>query len=413
MKLAWNRELRKLAVMVLCIFGMGALIMNLCIGAYCNRIRAEYHGFLAAVFDNVLEDYPEVHEEELIQILNRKGDVRHGFDILARYGVLAEHTDASFTGQERQLQALRTGSNLFLALFFGSIAVLSHTYFRRRQNRIMGLTDYMKSLSRGDYRLEVEDNEDDELSGLRNEIYKLTVFLREQAARALEQKRALSDAMADISHQLKTPLTSITVLMDNLSENDDMEKTTRQRFTAEITRQLAGMSWLITAMLKLSRLDAGVVRLERVRLRAEEFVGEVLQRLELVAEWRDVSFSVKIQEGMALCVDRKWTGEALMNIVKNAVEHSPTGDRVEISGEENEVYAQITVRDHGKGISEEERKKLFRRFYNGNSVREDSIGIGLALAKEIVEKQDGQITVDSREGDGTVFFIRFLKGSRG
>ena len=413
MKLAWNRELRKLAVMVLCIFGMGALIMNLCIGAYCNRIRAEYHGFLAAVFDNVLEDYPEVHEEELIQILNRKGDVRHGFDILARYGVLAEHTDASFTGQERQLQALRTGSNLFLALFFVSIAVLSHTYFRRRQNRIMGLTDYMKSLSRGDYRLEVEDNEDDELSGLRNEIYKLTGFLREQAARALEQKRALSDAMADISHQLKTPLTSITVLMDNLSENDDMEKTTRQRFTAEITRQLAGMSWLITAMLKLSRLDAGVVRLERVRLRAEEFVGEVLQRLELVAEWRDVSFSVKIQEGMALCVDRKWTGEALMNIVKNAVEHSPTGDRVEISGEENEVYAQITVRDHGKGISEEERKKLFRRFYNGNSVREDSIGIGLALAKEIVEKQDGQITVDSREGDGTVFFIRFLKGSRG
>lgn len=413
MKLTWNRELRKLAVTALCIFGMGILIMNLCIGAYCNRIRAEYHGFLTAVFDNVLEDYPEVHEEELIQILNRQGDGRRGSDILARYGILAEHADTSFAGQERQLRVLRTGSNLFLALFFGSIAVLGHTYFRRRQNRISGLTDYMKSLSRGDYRLEVEDNEDDELSGLRNEIYKLTVFLREQAARALEQRRALADAMADISHQLKTPLTSITVLMDNLSENDHMEKTTRQRFTAEITRQLAGMSWLITAMLKLSRLDAGVVQLERARLRAEEFVGEVLQRLELVAEWRDVSFDVKIPEGMALCVDRKWTGEALMNIVKNAVEHSPTGGRVEISGEENEVYAQITVRDHGKGISEEERKKLFMRFYNGNSVREDSIGIGLALAKEIVEKQNGHITVDSREGDGTVFFIRFLKGSRG
>lgn len=109
---------------------------------------------------------------------------------------------------------------------------------------------------------------------------------------------------------------------------------------------------------------------------------------------------------------QKMVREALMNIVKNAVEHSPAGDRVEISGEENEVYAQITVRDHGMGISEEERKKLFRRFYNGNSVREDSMGIGLALAKEIVEKQDGHITVDSRE-EGTVFFIRFLKGSRG
>ena len=413
MKVVWNRELKKLAVIALCIFGMGILVMNLCIGAYCNRIRAEYHGFLTAVFDNVLEVYPEVDEEGLIQILDRQGDGRHGSDILARYGILAEYTDISFAGQERQLRVLRTGSNLFLALFFGSIAVLGCFYFRKRQNRISGLTDYMKALSRGDYRLEVEDNADDELSGLRNEIYKLTVFLREQAARALEQKCALSDAMADISHQLKTPLTSITVLMDNLSQNEEMEKTTRQRFTAEITRQLAGMSWLITALLKLSRLDAGVVRMEKVRLRAEDLVGEVLQRLELVAEWRDVSFSVKIPEGMALCLDRKWSGEALMNIVKNAVEHSPAGDRVEISGKENEVYAQITVRDHGMGISEEERKKLFRRFYNGNSVREDSMGIGLALAKEIVEKQDGHITVDSREGEGTVFFIRFLKGSRG
>lgn len=413
MKLSWNRELKKLAVTALCILGLGILIMNLGIGAYCNGIRTEYHGFLTAVFDNVLENYPEVQEEELIQILNRQGDGRGGSGLLARYGILAEYADASFAGQERQLQALLTGSNLFLVLFFGSIAVLGCFYFRRRQNRISGLTDYMKSLSRGDYKLEVEDNADDELSGLRNEIYKLAVLLREQAARALEQKHALSDAMADISHQLKTPLTSITVLMDNLSENDDMEKTTRQRFTAEITRQLAGMSWLITAMLKLSRLDAGVVRLERVRLRAEELVGEILQRLELAAEWREVSFSVKIPEGMALWVDRKWTGEALLNIVKNAVEHSPAGERVEISGEENEVYAQIMVRDHGKGISEEERRKLFMRFYNGNSVREDSIGIGLALAKEIVEKQDGHIIVDSREGDGTVFYLRFLKVGRG
>lgn len=413
MKLNRNREWKKLVSIALCIFGLGILIMNLCVGVYCSRIRAEYHGFLTAVFDNVLEDYPEVDEEELIQILNRQGEERRGSDILARYGILAEYTDISFAGQERQLQVLRTGSNLFLALFFGSIAFLGCSYFRKRQNRISGLTNYMKSLSRGDYRLEVEDNEDDELSGLRNEIYKLTVFLREQAARALEQKRALADAMTDISHQLKTPLTSMTVLIDNLSENDDMEKATRQRFTAEITRQLAGMSWLITAMLKLSRLDAGVVQLEKVQVWAEDLVGEVLQRLELVAEWRDVSFSVKIPEGMALSVDRKWTGEALMNIVKNAVEYSPAGDRVEISGEENDVYVQIMVRDHGKGISEEERKNLFRRFYNGHSLREDSIGIGLALAKEIVEKQDGHITVDSGEEDGTVFFIRFLKGSRG
>lgn len=424
MGLAWNRELKRLAASMLGIFGLGILLMNLCIGAYCNRVREEYYGFLSAVFDNVLESYPEVAEEELIQILNHQDKGGLGADILARYGILAENGSSWLGGQEGQLLWLLEGSNLFLVLFFGSMAVLCHSYFRKRQRRILSLTDYMKSLGRGCYKLELEDNGDDELSGLRNEIYKLTVFLREQADRALSQKRALSDAMTDISHQLKTPLTSMTVLVDILSTDilstdilssdteHSMQKATRQRFITEISRQLAGMSWLITAMLKLSRLDAGVVALEADRINAAGFVREILQRLELAAEWRDISFVVDIPEEMTLYVDRKWTGEALMNIVKNAVEHSPVGERVEISGEENEVYTQIMVRDYGAGITEEEREKLFRRFYNGNSVREDSIGIGLSLAKEIIEKQDGLITVDSKEGEGTAFIIRFLKKSQ-
>ena len=114
---------------------------------------------------------------------------------------------------------------------------------------------------------------------------------------------------------------------------------------------------------------------------------------------------------MKLYVDRKWTEEALLNIVKNAIEHSFEGGAVEISGEENEVYRQIAVRDHGEGIGPEERRNLFRRFYQGNAVREDSIGIGLAMAREIVERQGGYLSVDSCRDGGTVFLFRFLHGN--
>ncbi len=280
---------------------------------------------------------------------------------------------------------------------------------KRRQRRIRKLTFYMQALNRNGYKLNIEENEDDELSGLRNELYKLTVFLKEQAKRALAQKQALADSVTDISHQLKTPLTSAIVLLDNLSENPDMDVRTRRHFLSEITNQITGMSWLLTAMMKLSRLDAGVVELQGSRFELRAFVEEVLGRLEIAAELKQLSFSVEMPEGAVLYADRKWTAEALMNLVKNAIEHSPAGGIVKISGEDNEVYTQIAVHDYGTGITREEQEKLFRRFYNGNSAREDSMGIGLALAREIVEKQGGYISVDSRMGKGTVFVMRFVK----
>ncbi len=409
-KMVWNKEMKRLGGVLLACFCAGALAMNLCMAICGMHMRADYNTLLAAVFGNVSAAYPEVAEEELVRMLNRQGNEALGAEILGRYGILEGYADSSFAGQEKQFGALHEGVNLILALFFLILSILLYSYFKRRQERISGLADYVEALNRGSYRMEVEDNSDDELSGLRNELFKLTVFLREQAEGALTQKRMLADALADISHQLKTPLTSATVLLDNLSENMDMDQATRQRFLAEATRQLTGMSWLVTTVLKLSKLDAGVVEMERAWTEAGTLVHEVLQRLEIAAEWKGISFSTDIPEDIRLFVDRKWTGEALLNIVKNAIEHSPEGSTVEISGIRNEVYVQIAVRDYGVGMSREEQRMLFRRFYQGNAAREDSIGIGLSLAREIVEKQGGQITVDFHRDGGTVFLLRFLQG---
>lgn len=409
MKVYWNRELKKLVMGFVVIFLFSSLLVNFIVGRYMDYARTEYNRLLATVFGNVMSVYPEVPEEEIVKVLNDYGNEKAGEEILKRYGVYEVYGADSFAVQEKQLVYLKLWANSILILLYLLSGLLFFFYLRKRQNGIFQLTDYMVALNREGYKLDLEDNAEDELSSLRNEIYKLTVLLKEQAEKETEQKRALADTMVNISHQLKTPLTSVTVLVDNLAENPEMEKETRQHFMAEITRQITGMSWLITAMLKRARLDAGVVELEKKRLHIKELVDAVIQRLELATEWKNLTVMVKIPDEAEFVADPKWMSEAVVNIVKNALEHSPVGGIVEISGEENEIYAEIVIRDQGAGISKEEQKKLFQRFYNGRTMREDSAGIGLALAKEIVEKHNGSISVDSHEGRGTTFILRFLR----
>ena len=409
MKIIWNRELKKIVLAAAAAFLFSSFLVNFLVGKYVADARTEYNEMLAALFGSVMQAYPDVKEEEVIEVLNETGNGNRGADILARYGVYEDYGASSFAEKEGQFLFVTVWANGILILVYLLIGVLFFLYLGKRQQEIAHLTEYMIALNRDRYELEMENNEDDELSGLRNELYKLTVLLKEQTQEALEQRQALADTMVNISHQLKTPLTSVTVLADNLSDNPDMDRETRQHFLAEITRQITGMSWLITAMLKRARLDADVVELENTRLGVKELVEEVIERLELATEWKNLTISVNISEDTQFMADRKWMSEALMNIVKNALEHSPVGGRVEITGEENEIYTQIFIRDYGKGITEEERKKLFQRFYNGSSVREDSVGIGLALAKEIVEKEGGSIFVDSSPNRGTTFTLRFMK----
>ena len=267
----------------------------------------------------------------------------------------------------------------------------------------------MEELSRGNYGLDIQDNGDNELSGLKNEVYKLTVFFREQAQQAAANRRALADSVADISHQLKTPLTSVMVLADNLSESEGMPEETRRYFLSEITRQITGISWLVSTLLKLSRLDAGVVELKQEPLSVARLADEVCGKLEVNAEWNQVAFSVDIPDRIVIRGDFQWLTEAVLNIVKNAIEHSPAGSVVEIRAEDNDVYTLLTVHNWGQEIPDEDQRHLFERFYRGGSARSDSIGIGLALAKEIVARLGGYITVESKEEKGTFFFIKFLK----
>lgn len=409
MRLKWNEEIRKLILGMAMFLAVTLVLGNLGIGSFCNQMRQEYTALAAGILDNMRQSYPEISEDELIRLLEAPKYTSEGRELLARYGIFEEYGSRTFGGQEKRLAHFQVGTNLFLLLVLSLGSLRFILYLRKRQRRIEELQCYMEQLSRGNYRLELEENQDDELSGLQGEIYRITVQLRESAALEQRRRKALSDSVADISHQLKTPMTSMTILLDNLTENEDMSQTTQRRFLMEIRRQLMGMSWLIATMLKLSRLEAGVVELERVPLQAQSLVEKCFDRLQTTAEWREVQLKAQLQPGASLTADANWTVEALCNIVKNAIEHSSAGGCVQVMTQENEIYTEIRVTDDGVGISQEEREKLFQRFYRGNSADRDSTGIGLALAKEVVEQQHGHIQVESQEGRGTIFSLKFMK----
>lgn len=409
MKFYWNREVKRLMAVFAVIFFLGGLCCDLVIAGYCRRLDREFNLAVASMLDSVKQTYPAASEEELMRLLGGNADSGAGERLLGQYGVFLEGKGNSFAG----LKSMRAGfcgtlSAVFLIIGGAFLTILFH-YIKHRQREIGTLCSYMDEVGRGNFSLDISKNRDDELSGLKNELYKLTIFLKEQARTATDNRRALADAVADISHQLKTPLTSVTVLVDNLSENQDMEPAVRSRFLREVSNQLSGVSWLVAVLLKLSRLDAGVVELEHKPLSVRALAGRVCRKLELLAEWRQVDLRLQIPEEIWIRGDEQWLTEAFLNLVKNAIEHSHAGGEVVMAAEENEVYTLITVKDQGEGISPEEQKHLFERFYRGRTAGADSVGIGLSLAREIIIRQEGYIAVESDHGEGTTFLIKFIK----
>lgn len=406
---SWNRETRRLMIWVAGVLLLGMLAGGMAIDRYCAVINQEFNLAVASMLDSVLEAYPEVSGEELIAVLGKEKDSGAGEVLLGKYGIFLNEAESSFAGiRKREEQFLLLFAAVGLLTAGGAFLIL-FVYLMRRQRETGQLCCYVDEVSRGNFRLDVSENRNSEFSRLKNELYKLTVIMREQAKTAIDNRKALADAVADISHQLKTPLTSVTVLVDNLLENQHMEPAVRSRFLREISSQLSGVSWLIATLLKLSRLDAGVVELDWKPLYIKALAEKVCQKLELLAEWRRVELRLHIPDEIQIMGDEHWLTEALLNLVKNAVEHSGPGMEVLVAAQENDVYTLVTVRDQGEGISDEEQKHLFERFYRGRTAGADSVGIGLALSREIIVRQDGYITVESEKGKGTAFFIKFIK----
>jgi signal transduction histidine kinase len=239
-------------------------------------------------------------------------------------------------------------------------------------------------------------------------LYKVTVRLREQAELLQKEKIALSNLIADISHQIKTPLTSLGVLADLLAEDPPEED--RRAFVERLRAQLGRIQWLVAALLKLARLDAGTAAFKSEPVDVRRLIERALEPLQIPLEIKKQRLVIHGGEGASFTGDFNWSAEALTNVVKNCVEHTPEGGRIEITYSANALYAEIIVSDDGEGIASRDIPHIFNRFYRGENAGETSIGIGLALAKAILTAQGGDISVRSRAGGGTSFDIRVFRG---
>ena len=284
------------------------------------------------------------------------------------------------------------------------------SYLLKKDHKIEEITQYLQKIQQKDYSLKIEENTEGELSNLRNEIYKITVMLKEETEELVRQKKALSNSLSDISHQLKTPLTSISVMVDVLKENQDMKAEEKEEFLREIARQLSWINWLVISLLKLSKLDAGTIELKKERVNCQALIETVVKNLSIPIEIKNQTVTVTGDDCANFRGDFNWTQEAVLNIVKNCLEHTQEGGTIEVSYQENPLYTEIVIKDNGDGISPEELPHIFQRFYKGKSASKDSVGIGLALAQSIIQKQGGDISVHSQLGEGSQFRIKLYKG---
>lgn len=297
-----------------------------------------------------------------------------------------------------------------MAVVTGAACLLLGTVFllftRRRYRLLARLGNYLKRVNNGEYPLELPDNDEGELSILKSEIYKVTVSLREQNEQLKQDKLRLADALADISHQFKTPLTSMSVMTDLLSEGK-LSDNRRTEFTAQLSYQLERLTWLTEALLKLSRLDAEAVSFKPRLVFLKELIGKACGSLLIPMELKEQILTVEA-EG-SVCCDLNWTAEAISNILKNCMEHTPAGGAIRIRASENALFTEIRVFDNGPGIEKTDLPYIFNRFYRGKNAGKDSVGIGLALSKSILDAQDGSLEVHNASGGGAEFILRFPK----
>ncbi|GKU78760.1 sensor histidine kinase KdpD [Paenibacillus sp. L3-i20] len=285
---------------------------------------------------------------------------------------------------------------------------LLHTRWRYRE--IERLSGYLRQISGGNYSLDVRDNQEGELSILKNDIYKVTLRLSEHSSILQQDKLKLTDAISDISHQLKTPLTSMMMMVDLLSDAD-LPVVKRTEFTRNIRIQLERIEWLVSSLLKLSKIDAGTVSFKKDQIVVGRLIHKALESVQIPIEVKQLTVSITGEEAVSFVGDLNWTAEALINILKNGVEHTQEGGMIAISYLENALYTEMIIADNGKGIPKADLPYIFKRFYKGKNASEGSIGIGLAMAHSIITSQNGDVEVQSLPASGTQFRIKFYKQS--
>lgn len=399
-----NKTNLKYIILIFIIFLIYLISILLFNNYQYKKYTLNYNTKINSVLSLLIDKYPSLTKEELINILNNSTNAKE--NILKQYGLDIEKDSFILNNEKVYLNSIKVTiiitSSLFLIVLF---IILVHEYIKLKN--INNLTKVLEEINNKNYKIDIDDFREDELSILKSEIYKTTIMLKEQADNSTFDKINLKDSLSNISHQLKTPLTSINIMLDNILDSEEMSEDVRTEFINNIKREISNINFLVAGILKLSRLDANVVNFIVEKVKVKDIINECIKNVSSLCDLKSISIDVTGNEMLKINCDFKWEVEAITNILKNCVEHSNNNSKIDIKYINNKMYTEITIKDYGVGIPEKDVKHIFERFYKGSNSTSDSVGIGLSLSKSIIEQENGTINVNSKLNRGTVFTIRY------
>ena len=369
-----------------------------------NSYTQNYNNKIASLVNLLEKEYPDIDRNELISILN--SDDKVSKDIFRRYGIDIQNESIIVENDQLLSGFIIVYNILFVGLAL-SLILLYLKHEKDQNKKIKKIVKCIEEINKKNYSINIDENSEDELSILKNELYKITIMLKEDAENSKKDRLTLKDSLSDISHQLKTPLTSINIMLDNILDNPEMDDKTKEKFIQNIKREITNISSLVGEILKLSKFDASVIKFEEQQVSMNDIVKSAISNVEMMAELKNINIEITNQDNIKLVCDAKWQIEAITNILKNCIEHSKDDSTIMVDIDSNKIYKQITIKDNGEGIDEKDLPHIFERFYKGKNSSKDSVGIGLALAKTIIEKDNGSIKVDSKKGKQTTFIIKY------
>ena len=401
-----NKEVKKILFLNLIYFFI-IIIIGLFLSFYSfNLYKKNLIRNNSILVGNILKNHPELEEEVINELILNSDTYDYGTEILNKYGLDdPKYLDYLKVNNELKQNIILTNI-LFIIILFMLVSITYLIFIKNQYRKINKIDKYMNKILNNDYSLDIRDYVEGDISTLKNDIYKMTIKLKEQTELSIKDKKYLEETLADISHQIKTPLTSMYVINDILSDND-LDKKSQIEFLNKNRNQLERIEWLVTTLLKISRLDSGMVTLKRDNINIENLINKTIEPIKIMAEIKNISIKTDI-ETSNFYLDFNWTLEALTNILKNACEHTNNNGSIKIEVTENPLYLNIKIIDNGVGISESDKKHIFDRFYKGKT-NKDSIGIGLNMAKKIINLQNGEIECISKINEGTTFDIKFYK----
>lgn len=395
-----NKTIKKyiLSLIILLIFNVSLIFI---LNRYEYKMYAKnYNDKINSIISNIKNKYPDIEESDIIEIINNEEDSE---DILSKYGI------DSITLNDKVNNKIRIISLIIIITFDSLIILIFYLYDKNKSKKIKEITKMISKINNRQFDIDINDFNEGELSILKNEISKTTIMLRQVADNSINDKLNLKDSLGDISHQLKTPLTSITIMIDNILDNPDMDENTRKRFLINIKREILNINFLVMSLLKLSKFDANVVKFNKESVYLKDIIIESIKNVSMIKELKNITIKVSGDDNIKLLCDFKWQVESITNILKNSIEHTKEYGIVEVNYSENKLYTRILIKDNGKGIDNDDLPHIFDRFYKGENGSDDSFGIGLSLSKTIIEKEGGSITVKSTPNIGTIFTIKYLK----